>query len=231
MSIAISETSCLKFLTEVDLSRRMESLCWISGCSRTVRFGKRPPGSGSMRREYTLARATGEPRRRFAVRGAYLIYCPPLGQVAQLVEQRTENPRVGSSILPLAIPLQQDDARPRPGGDRFGPGGHAELLEERGDMGLHGVARDPEPGGDHLVAEAVGEEGENLGLARGEGVGVSIGRARGPGEEGEKVALAGGGGPGLSRGRAGGLRRGVPPRFCRRAPDPRPRRLERRRDR
>jgi hypothetical protein len=26
-----------------------------------------------------------------------------MGQVAQLVEQRTENPRVGSSILPLAI--------------------------------------------------------------------------------------------------------------------------------
>src|SRR5947208_16743089 len=26
-----------------------------------------------------------------------------VGQVAQLVEQRTENPRVGSSILPLAI--------------------------------------------------------------------------------------------------------------------------------
>jgi hypothetical protein len=25
------------------------------------------------------------------------------GQVAQLVEQRTENPRVGSSILPLAM--------------------------------------------------------------------------------------------------------------------------------
>ena len=32
--------------------------------------------------------------------------CSPVssGQVAQLVEQRTENPRVGSSILPLAIP-------------------------------------------------------------------------------------------------------------------------------
>ena len=30
----------------------------------------------------------------------------PLGQVAQLVEQRTENPRVGSSILPLAIAYQ-----------------------------------------------------------------------------------------------------------------------------
>ena len=28
-------------------------------------------------------------------------FSPP-GQVAQLVEQRTENPRVGSSILPLA---------------------------------------------------------------------------------------------------------------------------------
>src|SRR5574341_97294 len=34
------------------------------------------------------------------------VYNPPSieGQVAQLVEQRTENPRVGSSILPLAIP-------------------------------------------------------------------------------------------------------------------------------
>ena len=28
---------------------------------------------------------------------------PPYGQVAQSVEQRTENPRVGSSILSLAI--------------------------------------------------------------------------------------------------------------------------------
>ena len=27
------------------------------------------------------------------------------GQIAQLVEQRTENPRVGSSILPLATTL------------------------------------------------------------------------------------------------------------------------------
>ncbi len=30
---------------------------------------------------------------------------PPFGQIAQLVEQRTENPRVGSSILPLATPF------------------------------------------------------------------------------------------------------------------------------
>jgi hypothetical protein len=29
-------------------------------------------------------------------------FCRLPGQVAQLVEQRTENPRVGSSILPLA---------------------------------------------------------------------------------------------------------------------------------
>ncbi len=29
------------------------------------------------------------------------------GQVAQLVEQRTENPRVGSSILPLAIAIER----------------------------------------------------------------------------------------------------------------------------
>ncbi len=33
------------------------------------------------------------------------------GQVAQLVEQRTENPRVGSSILPLAtIFIESDQA-------------------------------------------------------------------------------------------------------------------------
>src|SRR4029078_9616293 len=32
-----------------------------------------------------------------------LLISPPLGQVAQLVEQRTENPRVGGSIPSLAI--------------------------------------------------------------------------------------------------------------------------------
>ena len=30
-----------------------------------------------------------------------------VGQVAQLVEQRIENPRVGSSILPLATKIQR----------------------------------------------------------------------------------------------------------------------------
>src|SRR5258707_936628 len=54
MSIAISETSCLKFLTDVDLSRRIESLCWISGCSRTVRLGK-PAWTGGMGQEYTTS--------------------------------------------------------------------------------------------------------------------------------------------------------------------------------
>lgn len=34
-----------------------------------------------------------------------------LGQVAQLVEQRTENPRVGSSILPLATRSRRGQAR------------------------------------------------------------------------------------------------------------------------
>ena len=32
---------------------------------------------------------------------------PPLGQVAQLVEQRTENPRVDGSIPPLATKIQR----------------------------------------------------------------------------------------------------------------------------
>jgi hypothetical protein len=31
---------------------------------------------------------------------------PPFGQVAQLVEQRIENPRVGGSIPPLATKIQ-----------------------------------------------------------------------------------------------------------------------------
>ena len=37
---------------------------------------------------------------------------PVGGQVAQLVEQRTENPRVGSSILPLATILFKDLRQP-----------------------------------------------------------------------------------------------------------------------
>ncbi len=41
-------------------------------------------------------------RERFCCHRAPVIILPVSGQVAQLVEQRTENPRVGSSILPLA---------------------------------------------------------------------------------------------------------------------------------
>ena len=43
-----------------------------------------------------------EVRSLTATRAACVIRDPTGGQVAQLVEQRTENPRVGSSILPLA---------------------------------------------------------------------------------------------------------------------------------
>ena len=35
--------------------------------------------------------------------GVAMYNSPPLGQVAQLVEQGTENPRVGGSIPPLAM--------------------------------------------------------------------------------------------------------------------------------
>jgi hypothetical protein len=50
-----------------------------------------------------------EMRKRGAVCGltwprcSPFLYFPPHGQVAQLVEQRTENPRVGGSIPSLAI--------------------------------------------------------------------------------------------------------------------------------
>jgi hypothetical protein len=37
--------------------------------------------------------------------GSFPYIPPPLGQVAQLVEQRTENPRVGGSIPSLAMDL------------------------------------------------------------------------------------------------------------------------------
>jgi len=40
MSIAISLTSCLKSRVLVSRSRRMLSLCWMRGWSRTMRLGK-----------------------------------------------------------------------------------------------------------------------------------------------------------------------------------------------
>jgi hypothetical protein len=44
------------------------------------------------------------------------------GQVAQLVEQRTENPRVGSSILPLAmraLTRSREENRRKQKGDHY----------------------------------------------------------------------------------------------------------------
>ena len=55
----------------------------VNGCYR----------SGPVRDYAVIALTTGRP--------AALIH-NPIGQVAQLVEQGTENPRVGSSILSLA---------------------------------------------------------------------------------------------------------------------------------
>ena len=51
-----------------------------------------------------------------------------LGRVAQLVEQRTENPRVGSSILPPATIFLPDSSCPT-----------TSLLRAINDISLHGV--------------------------------------------------------------------------------------------
>src|SRR2546425_9423928 len=51
------------------------------------------------------------------------------GQVAQLVEQRTENPRVGSSILPLATSNTSTRAPDRPRSGRRGSGAGGEVAE------------------------------------------------------------------------------------------------------
>src|SRR2546430_10642292 len=69
-------------------------------------FGDRPqPDCVASRHGRVMARQLGglAPRHLLGV-SPPPIYNPPSieGQVAQLVEQRTENPRVGSSILPLA---------------------------------------------------------------------------------------------------------------------------------
>ena len=51
----------------------------------------------------TVEPVTGRTGTTAVVWNVWLSCFPGLfGQVAQLVEQRTENPRVGSSILPLA---------------------------------------------------------------------------------------------------------------------------------
>src|SRR6266404_3775612 len=49
ISMAISLTSCLKSRVLVSRSRRIESLCWMSGWWRTVRLGKGEGMGGNMR--------------------------------------------------------------------------------------------------------------------------------------------------------------------------------------
>src|SRR4051812_22861903 len=110
--VAISLTSCLKSRVLVSLSRRIESLCWMRGCDRTVRLGK---DGGGMEGKYDSGSAPCHPEPK--AKGVKLLAASgllgssralpyisrPYGQVAQLVEQRTENPRVGGSIPSLAI--------------------------------------------------------------------------------------------------------------------------------
>src|SRR2546426_2542505 len=85
-------------------------------------FGDRPqPDCVASRHGRVMARPLGvlAPRHLLGV-SPPPIYNPPSieGQVAQLVEQRTENPRVGSSILPLATPCVQYAQGRRRGLDR-----------------------------------------------------------------------------------------------------------------
>src|SRR2546427_3573294 len=85
-------------------------------------FGDRPqPDCVASRHGRVMARPLGvlAPRPLLGV-SPPPIYNPPSieGQVAQLVEQRTENPRVGSSILPLATPCVQYAQGRRRGLDR-----------------------------------------------------------------------------------------------------------------
>ncbi len=80
-------------------------------CQKAAR---RFPSSGKCRKNVTLtrirlcgfntrpARADLLGRRELQIRPAFRAGLKRAGQVAQLVEQRTENPRVGGSIPPLA---------------------------------------------------------------------------------------------------------------------------------
>src|SRR2546422_4930105 len=88
----------------------------------TTLFRSRPqPDCVASRHGRVMARPLGvlAPRHLLGV-SPPPIYNPPSieGQVAQLVEQRTENPRVGSSILPLATPCVQYAQGRRRGLDR-----------------------------------------------------------------------------------------------------------------
>ena len=84
----------------------------------------------------------------------------------------------------------------------------AELAEDRADVELHGVLADPEPRGDRLAREPLGEELEHLQLAGREGLGDAPGSASEPRGRGARAPS-----PGTARSGRGG-----PPRRRRRSP-------------
>src|SRR5215218_9213950 len=79
----------------------------MRGCDRTVRLGNTGGGMAGKYDGEQRERGVSRWRHRSDLAGtARQPYIPaPNGQVAQLVEQRTENPRVGGSIPSLAIEL------------------------------------------------------------------------------------------------------------------------------
>src|SRR5258706_320091 len=67
ISIAISFTSCLKSRVLVCLSRKIVSLCWISGCDSTVRLGKSRAARDAMSGEATRPVAGARPAGIFTL--------------------------------------------------------------------------------------------------------------------------------------------------------------------
>src|SRR5512146_3304725 len=95
-------------------------------------------GGGAM----TVEPVTGSTGTTAVVRNVWLSCFPGLfGQVAQLVEQRTENPRVGSSILPLATAT-----KPRHGGAFSLPAPQCVAPRRRGRARVRETLRSPAPG-------------------------------------------------------------------------------------
>src|SRR5271156_3294912 len=87
----------------------MTTAAWVAWAAWAVWTCNSPhrecPEKGALRRPFSFAlrppRYNPSPANCARFPGA----CPQ-GQVAQLVEQRTENPRVGGSIPPLATNIQ-----------------------------------------------------------------------------------------------------------------------------
>lgn len=71
----------------------------------------------------------------------------------------------------LFSPSQQDHALPCSGHHRFGTAGHVQLGEDRSDVKLDCVFRDPQSLGDRLIAQPLGHHGQHLDLTSGQGPG------------------------------------------------------------